>query len=178
MDRQQIPVALLKISLAAVCASTWIFVSFIFETRPEEVVVEPEINPLTTLVRLPASLPTQLPAQLPKILGAGPRALDPIRMDVLKMDCWDRTEPKERAVTARWVRLTGKACQGDPAAESIRVLNQSNGYEGTVFSGETKQLTTDFIPLQSGANNIIVRISQADGVVFENQIVLVKEADE
>jgi hypothetical protein len=178
MDRQQIRWALLKISFVAVCASTWVFVSFVFGSRPEELAEDTEMNPIATLVRLPASLPTQLPSQLPKILGAPLKGTDPIRMDVVKLGCWDRTAEREQTVGARWVRLTGRPCQGSAELESIRILNQSNGYQGTVFTGERDQMTTDFIPLQEGPNNIIFQISQADGVVFENQVVLIKDSSD
>lgn len=176
MDRQQIRLALLKISFLTVCATSWIFVSFIFDTRPEEAALEPETNPISALVRLPASLPAQLPAQLPKILGAPVKGIDPIRMDVVKLGCWDGATAREQTVAARWVRLTGRPCQGSAELESIRILNQSNGYQGTVFAGERDLMTTDFIPLQEGPNNIVFQISQADGVVFENQVVLVKNS--
>lgn len=174
--------ALLKISLVALACSSWIFTSFVLETRPLEIewaenssVVK---DPLASLMRLPASLPG-VHAQLPKLLGAGGlKAVEPIRMDVVRLPCWDASESAEQPVSARWVRLTGRPCATDAAPESIEVRNLTNGYAGTVFGSEVNLMTTDFMPLQSGTNEIWMRFGFNDGVALESRFVLFKaEAD-
>src|SRR4051812_22855555 len=101
MDRNQVRVALLKITMVVLMASTWVFWSFIFATRPEEAAAA---DPLVDLVRLPASLPASLPAQFPG-MQTTQKTMDPIAMDVVKVPCWDRAATKDKETSARWVRL-------------------------------------------------------------------------
>jgi hypothetical protein len=177
MDQQQVRWALFKISVVALAGCSWIFTSFVFATRPEEQLIAGEPgDALVSLVRLPASLPA-VPAQLPKLLVPDAKPFEPIQMNVLKLPCWDTGAMKEQAVNARWVRLTGRACQTSVGAEAIEIRNESNGYTGTVFTAQQNLLTTDFIPLQKGANEIVVRIGEADGVALENRFVLVKSGE-
>lgn len=174
MDQQQVRWALLKVSMVALSISSWIFVSFIFASRPEEVSAV-TADPLVHLVRLPASLPG-VPAQI--IAAQQPKRADPIRMDVLRLPCWDMAGMAEQPIQSRWVRLSGRPCQSTGVPESIEVRNLSNGYLGTVFAAQPELYTTDFIPLQAGANEISVRIGENEGVAFENRFVLVKAAGE
>ncbi len=179
MDQHQVRWALLKISFVALMGSSWIFTSFIFGTQPTDSTDEIESDDaLVSLVRIPASLPGQLPGQLPKLLMAQTQPMEPIRMDVVKLPCWDLPEVAEQPISSRWVRLTGRPCQSGALPESIEVNNLANGYSGTVFATQKDAMTTDFIPLEEGNNEIMVRIGQADGVAFENRFVLVKAAAE
>jgi hypothetical protein len=176
MDRQQVRWALFKISFVAVASMTWISTSFVFATRPEEELETENSNPLVTLVRLPASLPA-VPGQLPKLLTGEVKAFAPIRMDVLKLSCWDNAGTAEQAVAARWVRLIGRPCHSDAESSAIEVRNLTTGYSGTVFAAQHNMLTTDFIPLETGPNEILIRIGEGEGVAFENRLVLNKAAE-
>lgn len=172
--------ALLKISLISLAATSWVTTSFVLETRPEDLTVEmnsdnsvvtrPE-DALAVLARLPASIP----AQLPTAFSAPVKPFQPIKMDIVKLGCWDTNDAAEQKVDARWVRLTGRPCQSDSAPENIEILNTTNGYVGTVFLAKGDVMTTDFIPLQEGANDILVKLGHGDGVVFENRFTLVKQ---
>ena len=164
MDRNQVRMALLKISLVVLTASTWVFSSFIFATRPEEA----DGDALTALVRLPASLPSQLVA--PEV-----KTPDPIEMDVVKLACWEKSEETEQSTSARWIRLTGKHCHGGGLSENVVVRNLTNGYSATVFPTQAHGLTTDFIPLQDGRNDILIRFEQAPGVAVEQQVAFYRE---
>ncbi len=176
MDQHQVRWALLKISLVALMGSSWIFTSFVFGSRPVDnaELIESD-DALVSLVRMPASLPGQLPANL---LTAQTKPMEPIRMDVMKLPCWDLPEIAEQPISSRWVRLIGRPCQSGAMAESVEVSNLSNGYSGTVFSTQKHGMTTDFIPLEEGNNEIMVRIGRAEGVAYENHFVLVKAAAE
>lgn len=173
MDQHQVRVALFKISLVALTASSWIFTSFVFGTRPDM----PDNDTFTTLVRLPASLPG-VSEQLPKLLAPQVKPMEPIRMDIVKLPCWDMGDMAEQSVAARWIRLTGKVCQTDAEPETIEISNLTNGYTGTVFQTHADQMSTDFIPLQEGANDILIRFGQGDGVALENRFVFLKAAAE
>ena len=101
MDRHQVRFALLKITMLVLLGTTWVFWSFVYATRPE-----PPENPnaLDALIRLPASLPAQLAVHTPK-------PMKPIEMSVMKLACWDMQDLSEKDTDARWIRLTGRACQ-------------------------------------------------------------------
>lgn len=179
MDQSQVRSVLLKISFVALALSTWISVGFVMETRPDDIAIalnsEPSVIPkaedaLAVLARLPASIP----AQLPTAFASNGKPFVPIKMDVVKLGCWDMTDVSAQPVEARWVRFTGRPCQSDSSPEHIEVMNVTNGYVGTVFSAQEDQLTTDFIPLQEGSNDILVKLGHGDGVVFENRFTLVK----
>ncbi len=181
MDQSQVRWALLKISIISLAVSSWIFTSFILETRPDDpglaMNMENSVSPgpedaLQVLARLPASIP----AQLPVAFAPETRVMPPIKMDIVKLGCWDLADLAPQTVEARWVRLTGRPCQSDPTADSIEIRNLTNGYIGTVFSAQTDQFTTDFIPLQEGNNEILVRLGHADGVAYENRFTFVRPA--
>lgn len=179
MDQSQVRWALLKISLVSLAVSSWVFTSFVLETRPADqdvainmrnsVVPQPE-DALKVLARLPASIP----AQLPVAFSPQTKIMAPIKMDVLKLGCWDLGDMQPQTVDARWVRLTGRPCQSDPGPEHIEIRNLTNGYAGTVFVAQNDQLTTDFIPLQEGVNEILVRLGQGQGVAYENRLTFVR----
>ncbi len=164
--------ALLKISLIALALMSWVFVGFLFDSRPDsEVAAEMADDPLVSLVRLPASLQS---GQLPKVFHES-RAFEPIRMEVIKLGCWDIRDQVGPMTSARWVRLTGRPCQSDPGVDAIRVTNITNGYRGTVFLSESQNLTTDFIPLSEGENELLLELGWGQGPVWENRIVLLKK---
>ena len=163
MDRQQVRIALLKITACVLLGTTWVFWSFVYATRPEQA---PSANPLEALMRLPASLPEQLQPTT--------KVLPPIDMHVLPVNCWDVKDSAARETGSRWVRLTGKACQIEGNSENVSVRNISNGYTATVFAA-SGAMTTDFIPLQMGRNEILVRFETSRGVSVESQFVLSRQ---
>ena len=173
MDRNQVRFALLKISLAVLAGTTWVFSSFIFATRPEE----QGTDTLSSLVRLPASLPAQLPNGLPGMAMLTPttKPLPPIEMNAMALPCWDKQDSESRATSARWVRLTGKACQTVANADAVTVHNVSNGYMATVFSPSISEMTTDYIPLQTGKNEILIRFATEPGARLESRFTVLRE---
>lgn len=157
MDRNQVRWALLKITALALLGTTWVFWSFVYATRPE---AAPVTNPLEALMRLPASLPA--------VVQPTTKVLPPIEMSVTALNCWDMKDGAERETAARWMRLTGKPCQFQGSADSVTVKNLSNGYAATVFDSAGR-LTTDFIPLQIGKNDILVRFESGRDIAVESQ---------
>ena len=164
--------ALLKITLVAFLASSWVFSSFIFATRPGEdaPAQSKTAEALTSIVRLPASLPAQIPG-----MKAQPKPFEPIAMEIVQVPCWDRTKSAPKATEAHWVRLTGRACDGEVEPEAISVRNITNGFSATIFSTEAKNMTTDFIPLQAGNNEVIISFSQGNGTTMESQVNFLRE---
>lgn len=164
MDRHQVRFALLKMTALALALTSWVFWGFIYTTRPEEAAAE--LNALGALIRLPASLPAQL--------APSTKTLQPIRMDVFKLACWDLKDGDNRETDARWIRLTGHPCQNQNL-DSVTVRNLSNGYVATVFPAQKGELTTDFIPLQMGQNDILIRFENEPGSSLESQFSIKRE---
>lgn len=173
MDRKQVRLALLKITTCVLLATTWVFWSFVFATRPEK--SDAPADTLTNLVRLPASLPSALAEPLVPVFGAGPRATPVIEMGVVALPCWDRKDAMVKDTSARWIRLTGRACEKASGRSAVSVRNLSNGYTATVFDARAGDLTTDFIPLQTGKNDILVRFEAEPGVHLESQFTFLRE---
>lgn len=167
MDIHAMRAGLLKITLGVLLGSSWIFSSFLFASRPED---EAANSALTKLVRLPASIPKD-------VFKPQTRTLEIVQMETLRRPCWDRGADADGSVEttgARWVRLTGKNCENK--AQEITVRNLSNGYVATVFTANLDQeLTTDFIPLESGKNDIQIRFQQEPGTVFENKFTIQRQ---
>jgi hypothetical protein len=164
MDRNQVRIALLKITMGALALSTWVFWSFIFATRPE--VSE---DALVNLVRLPASLPSQIPGMTPLV-----RVMDPIAMDVVHVPCWDQDAGGDKSTAAHWVRLTGRACGVESDDDSVSVVNTTNGFSATILPAQ-KALTTDYIPLESGRNEIMIRFQRDGESPVERKVSFVRE---
>src|SRR4051812_7777286 len=142
MDRHQVRYAMLKIALVGLLGSTWVFWSFIFSTRPEDV----DQDTLTALVRLPASIPSQLPENLPGVFAPAVKVNEPIEMGEIHVPCWDKSDESEQETALRWIRLTGKPCGlNETSPETVSVRNLTTGYSATVFALQTHGLTTDFI---------------------------------
>ena len=174
MDRPKLRLALLKILILILGLSSWVSTSYVLATRPEApesaMEIDPLLDPLQTIVRLPASLPDQL--------APAPRQIAPIGMETIRVNCWESESLEQRDISARWLRLVGRTCQGGAVSESaVEVKNLTNGYAGTVFAADVDKnlLTTDFIPLQEGSNEIVVSVSTQDGVVLENRLVFTRK---
>jgi len=165
MDRNQVRIALLKITMAALAVSTWVFWSFIFSTRPEE----SQADPLVDLVRLPASLPSQIPGMQPLV-----KVMDPIAMDVAHVPCWDQDAGGDRSTAAHWVRLTGRTCNVESDDHSVTVINASNGFSATILPTQ-KALTTDYIPLEPGRNEIVIRFEREGESALERKVAFVRQ---
>ncbi len=156
MTRNQARFTLLKVTAFVLLGTSWVFGSFVYSSRPEQATAA---NPLQKLIRLPASLPIQL--------APTTKVLPPIDMNVVALPCWDVKEAGPKDTGARWIRLTGKACQVNGNAENVSVRNLSNGYSATIFPA-SGALTTDFIPLQMGKNDIMIRFESSRGVSVES----------
>jgi hypothetical protein len=169
MDLHQVRWALLKISVVVLAAVSWVFCSFVFASRPTETEASQSAGALTSLVRLPASLPAELPT---KMFKKAPKVQEPIRMDVVQLPCWEAKDLTTPSKGSRWVRLIGRLCQNADAEVTVR--NLSNGYLATVFEARPGVLTTDFIPLENGSNEIQIRWMQESGAYSENKVLLTR----
>lgn len=163
MDLYRLRLSLLKIAIPVLLGTTWMFFAFVMETKP----AGQPVGTIDRLARLPASIST---GQLP--LGPKSKASEPVRMDTVELPCWDQGTSAERAVTARWVRLVGRTCKAGGTVVSVK--NLANANVGTVLPEAKGQLTTDYMPLESGRNEILFTIESAPGVILESRLTLVR----
>ena len=168
MDRSQLRNLLLKIVLGALGLSSYALVASVLSFRPE---TEP-VSTLQSMVRLPASLPGALPVEIPNVFQPEEKVVEAPKIDVLALSCWDGPASENMQTTAKWIRLTGRSCDLSSGAHQWKVDNASNGFSATVFDLDLKQLTTDYIPLQNGANEIKLSSVGEDGQVREVKMVI------
>lgn len=120
--------------------------------------VRPEVSHAFSLVRGPASV-------------RAPKAV--VQMNVMDVPCWNRLGTEPRSAAARWVRLTGKACASDVSVEGITVRNLTNGFAATVFA-TGPGLTTDYIPLNDGTNDVVIAYARGVGAPLEHRLQLTR----
>ena len=162
MDLHQQRASLLKIAIPVLLGSTWMFFAFVMDTRPA---ANRPTGAIDRLARLPASLSAGEPLVPAKVLEAP-------RMDVVRLPCWDQSAVKEMAVSARWVRVVGRNCNSEGATVSVR--NLANANVATVLPEAKGQITTDFIPIESGRNDILFTFESAPGKILERRVTLIR----
>ena len=164
MDRLAAQALYMKIVFGVLGLSTYVLVASVLSFRPA---TEPK-NILTSMVRLPAALPAAipLPVNLP-MFSPVEKIQEPFKIDTLALSCWDSSQHQSQSTKARMVRLTGRTCTDGWQASSWKVSNISNGFSATVFETSPKQMTTDFVPLQAGKNEIQFVILAMDGSSHE-----------
>jgi hypothetical protein len=158
-----------KIVFGALGLFTYALVASILSFRPA---TEPK-DIITSMVRLPAAIPAALPSiavpvNLP-MFNQAVKVAEPIKIETLALSCWDvsQAQAQVQSTSARWIRLVGRACAETLDNNSWEVSNKSNGFSATVFTPGQKQLTTDYIPLAPGKNEIRMAVLDADGVSHE-----------
>jgi hypothetical protein len=166
MDLHKLRLKLLKIGLVILGMTSWIFASFVLSTRPEESAT-PD-TALTSLVRLPASLPHDGIEAIGRF-GSVPRVSEPPRMELLKVNCWD-LEKASLGTSSQWIRLVGGACGANLVTQ---VRNLTNGYSATVFSLANGKLTTDFIPMDVGSNDLEITL-ESEQATSQNHLIVVR----
>lgn len=94
---------------------------------------------------------------------------------ILEADVGCDTEAKPPVIDTRAsrIRFNGSLCAseeddgkpaGSSALKSIAFVNTSNRAQGSVFSDATRErFTTEYVPLQAGANTFEVQFTYADG---------------
>lgn len=165
MDRLAAQALYFKIVFGVLGALTYAFVASVLSFKPE---TEPK-DIITSMVRLPAAIPAALPlpdVNLP-IFSPTVRVQEPIKIETLAVSCWDSSQGQTLNTSARYVRLTGRGCSENLKNDSWQVSNSSNGFSATVFAPGQRQLTTDYIPLAAGKNEIHFAVLDADGVRHE-----------
>lgn len=155
---------MVKITFICVALFGWAFSSFVMSTRPEE---SQQTDAIQALVRLPASLPSSLPRSIPG-LSVDARPTADVPMKSVRINCWDVADPGVRSVDAKWVRIVGRPCMGEWKASQFTLTNETNGYSGTILGG-TDRFTTDFIFLDEGANDIVIRHLDENGSLSERK---------
>lgn len=102
----------------------------------------------------------------------GPASLT-AQMNVVELPCWDRDVGGPQTIGARYVRLTGRACGRGRGADGFSVRNLTNGFEATIFASG-RGLTTDYIPLAAGGNDVVIAFGQGRDAHVERRLRLTR----
>lgn len=151
----QAQLALLKYSLFT-CALLAIFVSVsILDARPtdSESVVEQVVG-----------IVSRVPAALPAMLTETPKIETHADFQVWQPPCLGPTSKLPALATnSHWLRLATATCDRHKEILDTSLLNESNGFVATVFTPNRSNLTSDFIPLAAGKNNMHMEVKLASG---------------
>ena len=92
----------------------------------------------------------------------------------ISVDCQSRIAQTLQSV-ARLVRIKIKPCHGSMAQlEGSRVVNLANGNEGTLFQLDNGEITTDYIHLVRGQNQLKIRLKAANGHTYASDLTIVR----
>ncbi len=76
---------------------------------------------------------------------------------------------------ARLVRIKIRPCRGTiTQLDGSRVVNLANGNEGTLFKLEDGEITTDYIHLVNGQNQVKIRLVGANGRTYASDVTIVR----
>lgn len=168
MDRKGIRLFQLKIAGLVLAVSSLAFAANVLSFRPG-LLPSSELSEGAVAMASGGRGPASVPRSLGEVGASGPARLgEKVKMDTLAMSCWDEGSEKSLNTSARFVRFTGRGCGDRLKVETWQVRNTSNGFSATVFSGSARQLTTDYIPLQVGLNEIRFVALSPEGVRHES----------
>jgi hypothetical protein len=160
MNRTQAQLALLKYSALVFAVLGLLTAVSVWDARPTS---SPSVILEELAKRVPASIPRLLETPKP----------DPIirpNFEVLQLPCLNsRSAFKAQQTDSHWLRISSELCaQANKIIES-HLENQSNGFVATVFLRTTHQFTSDFIPLNEGANDLRMELTLASGEKYTYQ---------
>lgn len=125
-------------------------------------------------LRLPASIP---------LLGLSEevkKTVKKIQIHHLSFDLCDKGKSlkNQLVVSADYIQIKGKNCNGEKAIGEIEIINRSNGYTASLFSFQKDQFKTDLIQLSPGLNELTFRFQNSrrewveDKIQFNNELKL------
>lgn len=119
--------------------------------------------------RMPAGMNTIGPQEANALIDIDDEILD------YNIPCKHPLGPID-AGSSRQIRIHYEACPKDDYKIST-IVNETNSYQGTVFTIDEEHQTSDFIPLKEGANHFKINLANSDhekseqGYVFTRAIV-------
>ena len=87
------------------------------------------------------------------------------------MDCLDKNEQRTLKVTSLQLRIRAKLC-GDFDISKTEITNTSNGYSATVFKTGDKVMSSDYIQLSDGLNQIKIQVQDRLGRVQSSELLV------
>lgn len=100
-------------------------------------------RPRTSMERMPASVLPASQSETDRVSAS--------KFELLAINC-DSPAELQRTTQAKWLRVSAKNCP--ESDNSAGLINQSNGYQATLFEAKPGLLTSDLIPLQAGENKL------------------------
>lgn len=109
--------------------------------------------------RNPSSImPAELPLKINKSIPS------PVSNETLVLGCLRDGMKIEMKSAAKRVRLKARFCDGlVTALDESSIVNRANGFEATLFNLENGGLSSDYISLASGPNQLLFQIANSNG---------------
>lgn len=76
----------------------------------------------------------------------------------------------KQTVAGHVIQLRGKICTPNLKESEIEIINNSNGFTASTFGNGSNKYLTDFIQLQKGDNEIVIRYRESSGKNVEEVI--------
>lgn len=93
-------------------------------------------------------------------------------------------DPESLSLHSSKIRITGELCGSNsesptygskPKTSRAYVVNQTNRYTATVFvDGPRGKFSTDYIPLEAGSNQIVIKFVAPSGKISEKSLTITK----
>lgn len=80
-----------------------------------------------------------------------------------KISCLEEVESLTIPIEVKRIRLKGSFCSKQRQPSSLRILNLSNGFVGSVFVQDQKHWSSDFIDLDEGSNSLQMTLEEPTG---------------
>lgn len=100
------------------------------------------------------------------------------QIDTIDIDCLVSGLAPDIETQARQVRLVGRLCQteskGPTRLENPQIVNQTNGFLGTVFLPQTNLFTSDYIYLAIGKNQFLVSWEGSDKSILSSNFNVIR----
>ncbi|MEK6556584.1 MAG: hypothetical protein AABZ31_15145, partial [Bdellovibrionota bacterium] len=103
------------------------------------------------------------PASVAAVASTGAATID--------VDCLDKNEQRTLKVTSLQLRIRAKLC-GDFDISKTEITNTSNGYSATVFKTGDKVMSSDYIQLSDGLNQIKIQVQDRLGRVQSSELLV------
>jgi hypothetical protein len=117
------------------------------------------------------------PAAVSPAIMAQPLSATPAKIETMALECLKDGQNVFKTTTARQLRLKMDLCHGRAAnLEKSNVLNRSNGFEATLFQMEQGHVSSDYINLVDGENQIAMKFIDDKGRSISTTITVSRPA--
>lgn len=167
MNRTQAHIALLKVSLIFAGLLAGLVGVSVLNTRPTAgpSIVAGVVNNM--VARVPAAIPRLLKDK------SAAKIVRP-EFEVWNIPCLGQQGLATHQTQSRWIRLSTHDCESAFSASHLE--NKTNGFVATIFVPNSAMMTSDFIPLNVGANQLNLDVTMDSGEKIKLSWVVTRES--